>query len=124
MASRGQILVVDDDEAIVAFVEMALQAEGYDVVVTHDARRALGLLSTYTPDLILLDMRMPEVNGWEFVRAYRSGSTERSPIVIMSAGRDTAKTAAELHADGAIDKPFDIDDLLATVQKHLRGGSS
>jgi DNA-binding response OmpR family regulator len=122
-SNRRPILVVDDDESIAGLVQLTLEVEGYNVVITRDARRALDLLDTLTPALILLDMRMPEMNGWEFIDAYRSRRLNRAPIVIMTAGRAGAVAAAEAQVDGAIDKPFDLDDLLMMVRKHSRGDS-
>jgi DNA-binding response OmpR family regulator len=81
------------------------------------------LLGTLTPSLILLDMRMPEMNGWEFIQTYRNSTLEQAPIVIMTAGRSGAAVAAETKVDGAIDKPFDLDHLLTIVRKHSRDDS-
>ena len=119
-ANRRPILVVDDDESIVDLVQLTLEVEGYDVVITRDARRALDLLGTLTPSLILLDMRMPEMNGWEFIETYRKSTLNQAPIVIMTAGRSSTVAAAETKADGSIDKPFDLDHLLTIVRKHRR----
>ncbi len=118
------ILVVDDDEAILDIVEMTLDDEGYDVTRAQDGSEALRALESLDPDLILLDMRMPVMNGWEFAETYRQKFPHRSPIVVMTAGQDAAEKCAEIHADGCLAKPFDLNDLIVTVKRYARNGRS
>jgi CheY-like chemotaxis protein len=112
------ILVVDDDESIRMVVTMALEDAGYDVVEATDGADALQVLERTRPRLVLLDMRMPRLNGWEFAASYRARPPPHVPIVVMSAGRDVAVKAADVGAVDAIGKPFDIDDLIAVVQRY------
>ena len=121
MKPRKRILVVDDDESIRQFIEMALTDEGYEVRTAADGQAALDVLATWTPHLILLDMRMPIMDGWAFSCAQRQGPTERVPIVVVSAARDAAQSAAEIGADAVLSKPFDLGELAALVERYARG---
>jgi two-component system, chemotaxis family, chemotaxis protein CheY len=113
------ILVVDDDEAILDIVQWALEDEGYEVRRATDGSEALGILSTLRPALILLDMRMPGMNGWEFAEAYRAFDGRRAPVIVMTAAQDACPLAAEIGADGCIGKPFDVDQLIGTVRQRI-----
>jgi CheY-like chemotaxis protein len=117
----GQILVVDDDPSILSFVEMALDGEGYSVATASNGAQALAAVSDRPDlDLILLDMRMPVMDGWAFAQAYRSRQGPHAPIVVISAAVDAGKRALEIGADGYLGKPFDLDDLLATAARYIR----
>jgi len=113
-----QVLVVDDDRNIRHAVRDALQDDGYLVVEAADGAEALRLLGGIEPCLILLDMRMPGVDGWAFVRAYRASDYPRVPLVVMTAARDSRAWAREIGADGTLDKPFDLDDLVRVLDKY------
>ena len=117
----GTVLVVDDDESIREFIGEALADEGYVVRTAPDGRAAFEVLGAARPDLILLDMRMPVMDGWEFARAYRESAPAggRVPIVVLTAARDAAGRAAEIAADGYLAKPFGLQDLLETVRRQL-----
>jgi len=121
---QATILVVDDDEAIRTVVSLVLSDEGYDVVTAEHGRAALDRLATVQPDLILLDMRMPIMDGWELARAYRSAPEPRASIVVLTAAHDAASRAAQIEAAGYLAKPFGLDDLLAVVSKHLHNQRS
>lgn len=118
--SPATILVVDDDEAIRTVVSLVLTDEGYDVVTAEHGRAALDRLATVRPDLILLDMRMPIMDGWELARVYRAAPGPRASIVVLTAAHDAATRAAQIDAAGYLAKPFALDDLLAVVNKHLQ----
>lgn len=117
MGRRTPILVVDDDPAIRDFVQLALEDEGYDVIVAVDGLDALEAIRNRRPGLILLDMRMPRMNGWEFAEVYRRERSPHAPILIMTAGRDA--TLSEIGASGWLGKPFDLDQLIANVRRHF-----
>jgi two-component system, chemotaxis family, chemotaxis protein CheY len=117
MDSRAPILVVDDDPAIRVFVKLALEDAGYDVVVAIDGLDALEATRRHEPRLILLDMRMPRMNGWEFADAYRRERSPHAPILIMTAGRDA--TLSEVGAAGWLGKPFDLDQLISSVRQQF-----
>jgi CheY-like chemotaxis protein len=120
MPTPRQILVVDDEASIRDLVTLALGAEGYEVVSALDGMAALDWLATSRPAVILLDMRMPIMNGWEFARAYAQLPGPRAPLVIRSAARNAATYAAEVKADACLAKPFDLEDLYACVAQFAR----
>src|SRR5262245_25792400 len=97
-------------------MQMTLEDEGYEVVAVSDGLEALGAIERRRPGLILLDLRMPRMNGWEFVESYRAGPGPHVPIVALTAGRDAAGKAAEIGADAFLGKPFDLEQLLAVVR--------
>lgn len=112
-----RVLLVDDDASIRELVPAALRAEGHEVRCAADGAAALRELESYTPDVILLDMRMPGMDGWEFSRAYRARPGQRAPVIVFSAARDAREWAAAVQADGVLDKPFELDELYALVQR-------
>jgi CheY-like chemotaxis protein len=116
---RGKILVVDDDASIRSFIELALDTEGYQVVTAPNGALALDAAGHGEPDLILLDMRMPVMDGWTFARAYRSRPGPHAPIVVLTAARDASARAAEINADAHLGKPFDLDELLGIVERYV-----
>jgi diguanylate cyclase (GGDEF)-like protein len=120
---RGTILVVDDDVDIVRFVEMNLRLEGYRVLIARDGAEALELVSTDLPDLILLDVMMPGLDGIEVTRRLRADSrTSTLPIIMLTAKTMTADRVLGLTAgaDDYIIKPFDTLELVARVRSTLR----
>jgi diguanylate cyclase (GGDEF)-like protein len=120
---RGTILVVDDDVDIVRFVEMNLRLEGYRVLIARDGAEALELVATDLPDLILLDVMMPGLDGIEVTRRLRADSrTSTLPIIMLTAKTMTADRVLGLTAgaDDYIIKPFDTLELVARVRSTLR----
>ena len=115
------VLVVDDDVSIVDFVREALADQGYEVLAATDGGEALGVAAEHRPDLILLDMRMPIVDGWKFAQTYAQTPGVHAPIIVMTAARDAADIAADIHAQGYLAKPFSLDQLLSVVQVHCCG---
>jgi CheY-like chemotaxis protein len=119
MSGSRRLLVVEDDASIREMIELVLDSEGYEVVTATDGAEALALLGQKRPDLILLDMKMPGMDGWEFARYYAVLPDPKPPIVVVTAAPDAARRAAEIGADGHLAKPFGIDDLLQVVADHL-----
>jgi CheY-like chemotaxis protein len=115
------ILVVDDDPGIVGFLELALVDEGYAVRAAANGREALDQIAQRRPDLILLDMNMPVMDGWEFCNQLRrrDSSVSGIPIVVMTAARDAASRSREVDAQGYLGKPFDLDHLFNTIDSLL-----
>ena len=115
-----QVLVVDDDETIRATVIETLDLEGYPVRSACDGVEALHEIEQCLPRVVLLDMRMPVMDGWGFARevAERGLSTT---IVVMSAAADARHWATEIGASGVLPKPFELDDLLSLVEQHCQG---
>ena len=117
-ASAGRVLVIDDDPRILSFVGEALELDGYEVLAAPNGAAALDLLWQSwdrQPDVILLDMRMPSVDGWQFVEAYRVLPVKQATIVVMTAAWRAEDWAAEVEADDVLAKPFDLDELLDRV---------
>ncbi|HEV2125141.1 MAG TPA: response regulator [Chloroflexota bacterium] len=115
--NEAVVLVVDDDPTIRETVVMVLEDEGYATVEAPHGAAALSLVQHHHPAVILLDMRMPVMDGWQFAQAYRELPLPHAPIVTMTAASDAGKWAAEIGANAVLAKPFEIDDLLDTVQK-------
>jgi two-component system chemotaxis response regulator CheY len=112
-----RVLVVDDDPNIRETVCELLDLEGYRTAQAEDGAQALALLDTYPARLILLDMRMPVMDGWTFARAaHAQGIT--TPIIVMTAAQDASAWAAEIQAQGVLAKPFELDDILHLVARH------
>ena len=117
--SSAAILIVEDDQEIRDFLALVLEGEGYAVRTAPNGAVALQLVHQQPPQLILLDMRMPVMDGWAFVAAYRGEPGVHAPIVVQTAARDVAQTAAEVQADAYLGKPFNLDDLLTVVRDML-----
>jgi CheY-like chemotaxis protein len=117
MATSRPILVVDDDESIREFVSVALVDEGYSVVTAGDGAQALESIQRERPGVILLDMRMPVMDGWEFSRAYHATPAPHAPIIVVTAARDAAERASQIQAEGYLAKPFDLEELLILVSR-------
>ncbi len=111
------ILIVDDDESILEFVREALADAGHEALTATDGGAALEIARERQPDLILLDMRMPIVDGWAFAEAYHAQPGPKAPLIVMTAARDAAGIANDIHAAGYLAKPFALDDLLALVER-------
>lgn len=115
---QARILVVDDDEAIQELIATTLIDEGYQATTAPHGAAALKLIDE-PPDLILLDMRMPVMDGWQFAQAYRAGPGPHAPIIVLTAARDAAGVAAQIGAVAYLPKPFLLDDLLDLVNRTL-----
>jgi CheY-like chemotaxis protein len=109
------VLVVDDEPDIRATVSAMLEIEGYSVAEAANGADALRQLEERPPDVILLDMRMPILDGWGFAAELRRRG-HRTPIVVMTAARDAAHWASEIAASAFVAKPFGYDDLIAAVE--------
>lgn len=110
------ILIIDDDLAILQTVSDILEFEGYPVVRATNGAEGLDMLDQVQPSLILLDMRMPVLDGWGFARTLQSRGIHL-PILVMTAAQDARRWAQEIGADAYIAKPFDMIDLLNTVER-------
>lgn len=118
-----RILVVDDDPDILQFVQMNLELDGFRVETAGDGRRALEQASANPPDLMLLDVMMPELDGLTVLRRMRSDPPMASIPVIILTARSLAEERVkglDLGADDYITKPFDLDELTARVRTVLR----
>lgn len=116
-----KILVVDDERAITELLVSVLRDEGYAVAAAEDGPRALQLLPTERPDLVILDVMMPRMDGREVCRRMREmAGFERLHIVMISAA--IHPNLAECRVDAFLAKPFDLNRLLATLEDVLRAG--
>lgn len=119
--SDKSVLVIDDDEDLCDLVAAVLRDEGYEVRTAHNGAQALDDLHQHgVPDLILLDMKMPVMDGWEFARRLEGEYDHQTPVVVISAAENPGQRAADIGASGWIGKPFDIDGLVHEVDAHLR----
>lgn len=120
---KGNILVVDDEAQIARVLKTTLSAQGYGVRTAVDGEQALNEMKAWTPDLVITDLRMPNVDGLQLCRRIRAQS--RIPIIILSVkGEETIKIEAlDAGADDYVTKPFSVNELLARVRAALRRAS-
>ena len=108
------VLVVDDDPDIRGVVVRCLLEDGFQVAAATNGREALDLIAADLPSALLLDMRMPVLDGWGVARTLRDYDV-RPPIIVMTAAQDAGRCAAEIDAEAFLSKPFDLDQLVTTV---------
>ena len=114
--ARTRVLVVDDDVSILDTVTSILSGEGYSVISAAGGEQAIALMRTWHPTLVLLDMRMPVMDGWAVARAMHASGTH-VPIVVMTAAENARRWADEIGAAGHLAKPFALDDLIGCVER-------
>jgi CheY-like chemotaxis protein len=108
--------VIDDDPSILSTVTDILEFEGYRVITARNGVEGLQALQHERPSVILLDMRMPIMDGWAFARAIAAQELH-APIVVMTAAQDAGRWAREIEASSFLAKPFNLIELLEAVQK-------
>lgn len=116
---RRSALVVEDDSDIRELVSDFLTLEGFDVLSVSNGAAALRALEANSPSVILLDMRLPVMDGWEFAREVRARKLS-VPIVVMTAAQDARKSAEEIGAISFLEKPFDLADLARLLEATAR----
>jgi len=118
--AHKKILVVDDEKKIVDIVKAYLERDGYRVIVAYDGRLALQMARSESPDLIVLDLMLPEVSGWDVCRTLRTESNV--PIIMLTALDDDSDkiVGLELGADDYVVKPFNPKELVSRVRAVLR----
>jgi CheY-like chemotaxis protein len=114
---KRHVLVVDDDDGIRQFIQMAFADQGHEVRTAPDGVAALEIVRDWQPHLILLDMRMPVMDGWSFRQAYLKTPRPHAPIIVLTAARDAGASAAEIEAEGFLAKPFDLRELLSLARR-------
>lgn len=124
MNSKHNILVVEDDVGISNFINTILKTNGYGVLRAKNGKEAIIMINSHCPDLIILDLGLPDMDGLKIIRAVREWST--TPIIVVSARlHEKDKVAAlDLGADDYITKPFGSDELLARIRTELRHASA
>ncbi|MGH9497727.1 MAG: response regulator transcription factor [Terriglobales bacterium] len=120
MNERRRILVVDDEPQITRVLRTSLSSQGYDIRVANDGETALEIMKDWTPDLVVTDLSMPNMDGLELCRRLRV--TNKVPIIVLSVrGEERTKVQAlDAGADDYVTKPFGIEELLARVRASLR----
>jgi len=121
-AGERLVLVVDDDPDILQTLGLCLSSEGYRVLMAANGKEALEILDHEHPSVILLDLMMPVMDGWQFVAELDHRGRRDVPLLILSADRAVQGHAQQLRASGHLAKPFDLEDLLGKVQQ-LTGGA-
>lgn len=118
--SLGKILVVDDDKNICELLRLYLEKEGYSVILSHDGEEALVKFNALNPDMILLDIMLPGLDGWQVCREIRKKSNV--PIIMLTAKGETFDKVLglELGADDYVVKPFETKEVIARIKAVLR----
>jgi CheY-like chemotaxis protein len=124
-AARKRVLVIDDDATVRSMLAETLRGEGYAVDQAANGTEGLDRLRAETPDLILLDIHMPGLDGIGFLDEYRQRSSAvEIPIVIVTATPELPEAASELGIKAVLTKPFDIGLLTAMVERLLRAADA
>ncbi len=113
-----KILIVDDEPEIVDLIAAVLEADGLDLLSAYDGEQAMSIINEQHPCVVLSDVMMPRLNGWELCRQIRSNpSTSDTRLIMMSAARNLL--CDECEVDGVVAKPFDIIELSHTIERFL-----
>jgi len=115
-----KILIVDDDENICELLRLYLEKDNFETLVAYDGRQAVEFNAKYSPDLILLDIMLPQLDGWQVCREIRK--TSEVPIIMLTAKGETFDKilGLELGADDYVTKPFDTKEVIARIKAVLR----
>ncbi|HHW46331.1 MAG TPA: response regulator transcription factor [Clostridiales bacterium] len=118
--SKAKILIVDDDKNICELLRLYLEKEGFETIVAYDGETALKMVSTQKPNMVLLDIMLPKLDGWQVCREIRK--TSSVPIIMITAKGETFDKVLglELGADDYISKPFDTKEVVARIKAVLR----
>lgn len=120
LGGRHKVLIVDDDPSIRGLLVAWLQDSGYRVITASDGLQALDQISRERPDLVLLDLTMPKLDGYGVVARVRDRlETRRLPIIALSADVRAPQKLNGLGVDGFVSKPFDLDELLDRVNQYV-----
>ena len=122
---RKKIIIVDDDALLTKTIHMCLSKKGHDVKVSFTGADAVRCLSEEKPDLLVLDIRLPDCNGWSLARLVEKRErAEKVPLIIISALEPDRERMAEVKPYAYIQKPFDMEQLIQTVERSLAGETS
>jgi DNA-binding response OmpR family regulator len=113
------LLIIEDEASLREVFTMALRLEGFEVCAAGGAQEALKQLETFTPDLVILDLSLPQINGWDLLALLRERC--QAPVLVMTANTDetTRRRAHHERVDGLLFKPVGVDEILKTIQKIL-----
>ena len=118
------VLVIDDDDDLVDMLRFFLERGGYRVMTAMNGQEGLAAVAASMPDLILLDMKMPVMDGWTFAKELHRLYEKGAPIVVLTAAEDPRQRALEAGAVGWVAKPFEAEELLRAVAAHLPAETS
>ena len=122
---KGKVLIVDDQFGIRILLNEVLQKEGYDTYQAANGLQALEVLNDHVPDLVLLDMKIPGMDGIEILKRMKAVEPDIKVIIMTAYGElDMIQEAMDLGAITHFAKPFDIDDIRKAVEKHIITSSS
>ena len=121
MGSKGSILIIDDDTEFQTLSTLILGGQGYEIIAAENGQAALDILSTQTPALIVLDLRMPSMNGVDFLKAYHAMSVQPVPVIMVSAGSAVPISLAQdmPNIGTFLSKPFSPSALRNAVAEYL-----
>ena len=119
MSARDDVLVVDDDADMIEVIELVLQDAGYKTRSALNGQLALAAVAAQMPALIVLDMLMPVMNGWQFVQEFRARYGRDVPIVVATAAEHVRSRTDALDVSAVLPKPFEVSDLLRLIARHL-----
>lgn len=114
-----RVLIVDDDDELAEVLRQALRESGYAVATVRHGAAALELIGQIQPDLILLDLTMPIMDGWSFLTQYRRSAKGGGRIVLLTGHPNVHEISQTLGADAYIGKPFELKQVLSTVEQQL-----
>lgn len=116
-----KILLVDDDRMVITLMNYRLKKDGFDISVCSDGKKAISQLKGALPDLIIVDIMMPKVSGFEVLRYLRNTLQSNIPVIVLSSinDEDTLIEAFELGADEFVTKPFNPEEVVIRIKKLL-----
>jgi CheY-like chemotaxis protein len=117
--NKYRVLIVDDDEKIRELVQMTLGGARFETNLAANGAQALKIVDQWQPDLIMLDMRMPIMDGWQFVQAYRQMPPPHARTIILTAVLDAERIRQQVSADSVLLKPFTPNDILDAVMRFM-----
>jgi len=122
--TKGRIVCVDDDLELTRLLQISLEDEGYEVLVANEGEEGLGTILEAQPDLVILDVMMPGLNGWELAKYLREREEWANTPILMLTGIGSKLndiTAPLYGANAHLDKPFDMDELIVQVELLFEG---
>ncbi len=117
MKAKKKILLVDDEKAILKVIGIKLRISGYDVVTASGGQEAIDLVKAESPDIMLLDVIMPGIDGFEVLEKLRAFS--ELPVIVFSARPENAQKAMSLGANDFLAKPFNVDEMVGRIEALL-----
>lgn len=118
----GKVLIADDDPSILELLRVSLELEGHESLLASDGSTALKRIEAEAPDVVLLDIMMPVLDGWEVLRSISAATLRKKPrVIVMTAKGGTSDIAKglELGACEFVTKPFEVGDLVSTIERVL-----